>query len=365
MTFDFCIQGAGLAGISVADKLSRNNFTVAVVDPGGVGGGASGVPAAMVNPASGRHASVSWRGIEGYNAVLETLQRIQEGSKIPFFAKTGVIRPAPDEETARKMKGAFEKTDWPAGWCRWLGEHEMRSEFPELKVTGGGLWIPEALTVKVPVFLNAYAENLTRSGVRFYTGTDYNLKRNGRNWEIIFGNSDRISADNVITAAGIDSKNTAPWNYLPLHPVKGQAALIELSAPFPYSCAVYNSGYAFKYNERTIAAGSTYEHDFTSSEPVKANYHKILDNLELILPDVREKIKGAGHWAGIRVSTPNRLPVLGRHPEYHNLYIFTGLGSKGLLFSSYLAQLLCEFIADGRPLPRGVDAARLDNYLPA
>jgi len=49
-------------------------------------------------------------------------------------------------------------------------------------------------------------------------------------------------------------------------------------------------------------------------------------------------------WAGVRASTPDKMPIIGPHKTVKNLYLLAGLGSKGLLYSAYLADMLIQNI---------------------
>jgi len=359
MTFDYCVLGAGLAGLSIADKLSEHNYKVAVIDPKGIAAGASGVPIGLVNPATGRYASMSWKGIECYNAILKTLEQVQARTKTILFSKPGVIRPAISEEYALKMKTVHAETDWPEGWCYWLDRDEVAERFPGLKCVGGGIWLPIDLNVRMPQFLEAYSDMLREREVQFHTSEPYTLTQAGEHWNINLADKTNIEAKNIITTAGSKSCDVQQWSFLPLHPIKGQIIILKTKEPFPYSSTVYASGYSTKFDKNSFAAGSTYEHDFTDEEPDSEGLDRILGNLSIVLPDVKESILETKQWAGIRASTPNRLPILGRHPKFKNSYIFTGLGSKGLLFSSYLAEQLYNYIEHSIPLHPRIDVARI------
>ena len=56
--------------------------------------------------------------------------------------------------------------------------------------------------------------------------------------------------------------------------------------------------------------------------------------------------------AGVRVSVPGiRLPVLDRLPGSRRIWVFGGLGSKGLLMAPLLARDLADYLAMPETIP--------------
>ena len=68
--------------------------------------------------------------------------------------------------------------------------------------------------------------------------------------------------------------------------------------------------------------------------------------------------------AGVRVTVPHvasplRLPLLGPLPGQPRLWVFTGLGAKGLLTAPLLAHALPHALTDPSHLPDEVSTRRL------
>ena len=55
-------------------------------------------------------------------------------------------------------------------------------------------------------------------------------------------------------------------------------------------------------------------------------------------------------WAGIRCATPSRLPSLGPLENVPNVWVSSGMGSRGLSFAALCAELLAARL-HGEPLP--------------
>jgi glycine oxidase len=56
-----------------------------------------------------------------------------------------------------------------------------------------------------------------------------------------------------------------------------------------------------------------------------------------------------GHVAAVRPILADSFPVVGRHPEWKQLYILGGMGSKGVLHAPSAVKLLLDGIPSGHP----------------
>lgn len=363
--FDFCILGAGLAGLSFAKAIvDQTDFRVVIIDPNGVGGGASGTPVGLANPATGRFANKSWKAEQSLGILEKNFLDVKAFSKKEFYLKTGVVRPAMDARIARRMKENWENTSWPDGWFSWLSEDEINSRFPGLSCTDGGVIVQQAYTVDVPEYLNAITKYLKGKHVHFVTDGDYKFKSaipsnedSAMNWEIQT-EDERISVTRLVFTSGIKTRDFKIWNKLPLHPVKGQIALFNLKKPFPYSCSVSALGYFTSLYPNEFVAGSTYEHDFEHEQPDEQGLSFITQRLFRVIPEMEESIEFRSQWSNVRASTPDRMPIIGEHPEINNCFVIAGLGSKGLLYSSLLADELLKHIVSEVPISKEVSIRR-------
>ena len=61
---------------------------------------------------------------------------------------------------------------------------------------------------------------------------------------------------------------------------------------------------------------------------------------------------------GFRPTTPDRRPLLGRHPEQPAVIIFNGFGTKGVSLTPYFSDVLIRWMENGIPLNKLVDIER-------
>lgn len=356
-SFDYCILGAGIAGLSLADSLQEHGCRICVIDKAGIASGASGAPLGLINPATGRTAARTWRAEQCYNAIVANLKKVSSFSDQPFYKQNGILRPGLTANIARKMKGQFKNTGWPGGWCEWLSEEEVNARHPGIQCVNGGLWIPIGMTVDVAAYLIALAAYLSSGKVEIITKAGLELEQQKDFW-IIRRSGQTVRCGHLIFATGYETTQQPWWNDLPLHPIKGQVAVFQPEAPLNFEHSVSSLGYIARLDDNEFVCGSTYEHDFDSVEPNTPGEEYLRKRLKRTLPDLERKSKLIRQWAGVRISSPNRKPVLGRHKKLNNLFIFTALGSKGLLYGKFLANHFANHLVKGTPLFKAVSVER-------
>lgn len=342
--FDFCILGGGLAGLSLADALQSLDQKVAVVEKNDIGSGASGTPGGLVNPATGRKGKKAWKAEACYKAIQENLNKVRKLTPIPFFHQNGILRPAQSEKMAHKMKSQFNKTTWPEGWCYWLTEDEIKQKHPGIHCRGGGLWLPVGMTVNVKKYLEAYTRWLQLNKVGVKTKCEAAVKRKKNEWQLQL-KSTTIKCKHLIYATGFETTSNPFWKNLKLEAIKGQTARFQAEEKLTFTHSISGLGYTARLqNEHELIVGSTYEHNFKDLKTDVCGANYLRKRLTKMLPELAGKAKLVNQWAGVRVSAPNRKPVVGEHPDYKNLFLFTGLGSKGLLYSKFVAELFADYL---------------------
>ncbi len=101
--------------------------------------------------------------------------------------------------------------------------------------------------------------------------------------------------------------------------------------------------------------GSTY--DWSCVEPITTE-----DSTRHLTTELGRILRVPFHveqaWAGVRPIVADLRPVIGSHPQWPNVWIFNGLGSRGLLLAPFLAKQLASAIVDKAPLSPQFDVQR-------
>ena len=358
---DYCILGAGIAGLSLADALAGHDLSSIIVEKETIGAGASGTPGGLVNPATGRRAKKTWKAEQCYEAISANLEKVQSHSDTSFYRNNGLLRPALLEKMAQKMKEQHENTTWPDGWCQWKSEGEIQEIHPGINCVDGGLWLPIGLTVDIGSYIKAYARYLENVGIKIICG-EHPYPISEDDYWLLELEETTIKADHLVFATGHTIATSPFWDWIPLENIKGQLAKFKKKrGSLSFSHSISSLGYIANLGEEdTFIQGSTYEHDFTHLNPDGEGESYLRKRLRRTLPQLEGHSKLIDQWAGVRTSTPNHKPILGIHPAYSNLHLFSGFGSKGLLLGKFLAEHYADHLINNTSLYPEVDINRFN-----
>ncbi|HKI90490.1 MAG TPA: FAD-dependent oxidoreductase, partial [Draconibacterium sp.] len=138
---------------------------------------------------------------------------------------------------------------------------------------------------------------------------------------------------------------------------KGEVLLIhapQLSEEFILNKKVF----VLPVGNQRFKVGSTYDWSDLSEIPTEQGKQSITERLENVITC---DYKIENHWAGVRPATLDRRPVLGVHSEFKNLFIFNGLGTKGVMLAPYFAREMVSLITSKNyELNLEVQAERFD-----
>ena len=119
----------------------------------------------------------------------------------------------------------------------------------------------------------------------------------------------------------------------------------------------YNKkAFVLPVGNKRFKVGSTYEWDDLTEQTTEKGKVSIVERLDALI-DVEYQIED--QWAGVRPTIVDRRPVLGRHPHFPNLYVFNGLGTKGVMLAPKFAEIMANYlIEESSELPAEIDVKR-------
>lgn len=327
---DITVRGAGITGLMCAWMLVRRGAKVRVVDPHGVGAGASGGIVGALAP----HVPENWnpkkemqfKALDEAEALWAEVAEV--GGLDPGYARTGRIQPLADDAAVALAQGrAKSATALWGGRYQWqvipVCDVEVAVETPT------GLVIQDTLSARIHPrqACKALAAAIVARGAEIVpSGTI-------RGIEVLATGSADLTAMSKARGKLIGA------------PIKGQAALLRSdmrTAPQIF----FDGVHIVPHEDGTVAVGSTTEREFEDPTSTDALLEPLIEAARRAVPALR----GAAvieRWAGLRPRAKSRAPMVGLHPTREGAFIANGGFKIGLAMAPVMAQMLTELILDG------------------
>jgi glycine/D-amino acid oxidase-like deaminating enzyme len=141
---------------------------------------------------------------------------------------------------------------------------------------------------------------------------------------------------------------------LPLGDTKGD--ILTIYCPEIKGSDIINKGFfIMPIGEGYHRVGATFEWENKSYLPSEKAREELEKKLKSVL---KCNYKIEDQQSGKRPTVGDRRPLIGEHPEIKQLYIFNGLGSKGVMLAPYYSHQLVKHIFEEEPLDVEVDIKR-------
>ena len=256
----------------------------------------------------------------------------------------------------RILSNAKTKAEWEArskeeAFQDYFGE--PCNSYPDFIVPedGGVGAVAQSGHLNVPIFLEAVKQFLLKENTLTQGIFDYNS---------IEHLSDGIAYkgtfyDKIIFCEGFQMKQHNPYfKYLPLDYTKGQVLEVKFKKE-PVFKGILNKNIFCVATGKDARVGATYEWNQANldiTEEAKSFLCSTFEELCNLPYEV------TGQQAGIRPTIKDRRPILGEHPHHKNVYVFNGLGTKGVMLAPYMSAHFMEYLLEDKPLWKEVDIKR-------
>ncbi|MDX1649223.1 MAG: glycine oxidase ThiO [Myxococcota bacterium] len=345
---DVLVVGGGVVGCAVAGHLARAGLAVRLLARDALAGGASGAAAGMLTPlaeAAGGGPLLRWglHSLERLPALVDEL-RARCGVD-PQLERSGVLRVAvgaSDEEALRALVARHPGLD-----LRWLDADALRTARPGLAPTlRGALLSPREAHLQSPLLVRAYAEAAARLGARIGTGVPVTgLLREGGRVVGCATPAERIHAGAVVLCGGVSSpqlltgEGEGATRPLPVAPVRGQ--IVRVDAPGAGGGPIVWGAHAYLVPKRdgSLVVGATEERAGFDRRVTAGGVRALLAAGEALWPGLVDA-GFLGAWAGLRPTTPDRLPLIGPWPEAAGLVLATGHHRAGVQLSPATGEIV-------------------------
>lgn len=326
---EYVIIGAGLAGICVAIHLIKNGHLATLIDSGE--NYSSAIAAGQINPLVFRRMTKSWR-VDDYLSYAEQ-----------FYTNLGTETNSPiyfPIQIRRMFSSAHERIMWIEKQDREGFSTYMETITPEddaydlAQNDFGSGRIKRSSYVHALNFLEAGKNWVKERGKLITKKVDYSLidPENG----IVDGKK----VDSIIFCEGSQNSEN-PWfkKFIVEH-TKGEVLTLT-STEISQNESLNRKCFLLPVGNHTFRLGATYVWNTPERTITKEAREDLTEKLKLL---TKKSYHIIDQQAGIRPTTPDRRPIIGKHPTFEKLSVFNGLGTKGYLMAPLLAKEFVDFL---------------------
>lgn len=341
---DTIIVGGGLAGSVLGYQLLSRGIDFVLFD--GDDTKASEVAAGMYNPMVFRRLLKTWMADDLIPFARHFYREMESILQARFF------HPMDYYKILGEQEGAFwmERAGLPDTKPYLKAEIEFPEGFDGVKHPYGMAQLFEAGWVNLNTMLKGLHKLFAEHDTLVHQQMDHAklvLEENHIEY-------DEWQASRIVFCEG-SSATKNPWlASLPFKPTKGEILTIRCEG-LNVDTILNKNGFVLPLGDDLYRVGATYEWRDLSCEPTTEGRALLEEKLQNIIDLPYEVVK---HDVGVRPTTNDRRPVLGALPDSSNVYIFNGLGTKGVLLAPYFANQLVEHIFNGQELHPEADIKR-------
>lgn len=359
---DVIVIGAGIAGCLIGYLLAKQGLKVTILEADSVGSHASGFAFGGLGPLDGsgipdplldfsvwcfqRHVTIAQELTEATG--IDTQFHLRDRLNLAF--KEEEIRSYKEDLKWQREVLGFE--------VEWLEPQEAIQVEPRTNPDCLG-----AIFYQGTGAVEAYRYNLAAAQAGESLGAEMLQRRvtgllsdGDRCLGVTFENG-QMEAGLVVLAMGPWNQQASRWSgfNIPIRPLKGQIIRLQLSEDPMRASLNYAGSYAASKTDGLIWAGTTEEEAGFDEELTIAARDKIMGDLLKMAPSLSEA-KLVQQTACLRPLSEDGIPIVGVVPRWQNLFLATGGGRKGILWSTGMCEGLADLILKGSSTVPGLAA---------
>jgi hypothetical protein len=311
----------------------------------------SKVAAGVVNPVTGRRYAYTWMIDEIMPFAVQCYEEMGKYFDTQFVFKKSII----DFFPSPQMRNAF--IDRLTEDDTYLHSYPDQNHFNQYFNHDFGCGeINPAYTVHLQLLISSWRKKLLE--LNALKEEKFDVKE--LKIENDFISYQDTTAQKIIFCDGTDGANNPWFQMLPYAPNKGEALIIE--------CNELTTEHIFKKSlalvplpqENIYWLGSNYQWEFENDQPSQQFYQHATSVLNGWL---KKPYKVLTHKAAVRPATLERRPFVGFHPQFQNVGILNGMGTKGTSLAPFFAHQLMQHLVYNFPIAPEADVHRFTRIL--
>ena len=345
---DYIVVGCGLASIAFCEQLRNANKTFLVFDDDSQK--SSSVAAGLYNPVILKRFTPVWMAKQQLELAMPYYHNLEK------LLNTKLNYPI---SVRRKFLSVEEQNNWFAASDQPILGNYIQPQV--LKNLNSAISAPFGLG-KVLHSGRINTKKLIASYREFLNQKEQLISKTFNYQKLIY--DDRIityenfSCKYVVFAEGYNLKFNPYFENIPLVGLKGEMLIIE-SPELKLDYILKSSVFIVPIEDDLYWVGATYEREDKTHNISDEAKEQLLNKLKTV---VSCNFKIVSQVAGIRPTTKDRRPLVGRHSKFKNLFILNGMGTRGVMTSPYIAMQLFKHIELNEPLDGAINIKRFKIY---
>ena len=333
MKYDYIVVGHGLAGAILSYTLRMRGHRVLVIDEPRPSS-ASRVAAGLLNPIAGKRFGKSWMADEFIPAADAFYDELEArfGQELFIHKPIYKIFSTIEEQNTWMARSASE------GWNDFiLATYTQSINRPTIDDPYGGIMIGRGGNLLVTRMLDLLTDELLVQGLLLperFEMDQLQLTEKGVKYK-------EQEADHLIFCEGFQVVHNPYFKWLPVKPTKGEVLEMQ-TENFNPECIYNKAVYVVPVGAGRFLVGATYDWRQPDEQPSAEGQQELATRFSQI---TSQHFTITNHRAGIRPAVRDRKPLVGMHPQYPQLSVFNGMGSKAVQMAPYLAQQFAAALA--------------------
>lgn len=350
---DVIIVGQGLSGAVLAHSFFEKNVSFHLVGNPGLSR-CSQVAAGIFNPVVFKRLTKSWLADELISYLNTFYSDCEKRLNKKFLTQRPIIKPFVEEQE----KKLWQKKSFAE--LRVFLDEEIYSktpdEFSNFNIPNGYSQVLQSGNLNIPEFLNAtfqfFKEHYLAETFDYSQLSVYEEK-------VVYKN---LQAKHIVFCEGYLVKHNPFFSWLPLKPAKGEVLTIQ-SQELKLKNQIFNkNGFVMDIGENLFKLGATYEWENLNEETTPSALKELKEKFSEMSSCNFSVLK---QEAGVRPSSVDRRPIIGAHPMHENLFVFNGLGTKGVMLAPFFANNFVNAFLQKESLRNEVNVNRFYRFFNA
>jgi sarcosine oxidase subunit beta len=349
------VIGGGVLGVACAAELAARRIATTVLEAApSIGQGSSSRANGGVRAQFATAANIAFSVFS-----IERYEWIERRTGLLSFHQTGYLLMTGTPEGEQALRTAAELQRSLGAGTEWLAPDEVTQRHPILRAEGlrGATFHARDGFLDPAGAVAALGREAIEGGATIRTDADVvAIERAGEGFIVTLATRERLEADVVVNAAGVDARAVARLvgGDVPVEPIRRNLAhILEPSAAGGLTPMLVDTDTGV-LARREPAGGWIAAYSNPADPPGRDTTvdPRFFDDLVERLPNrfpflLDLPIDPARCWAGLYPESPDHQAILGSDPDVEGLFHAVGFGGHGIMHAPAAGRAIGELVADG------------------